>query len=422
MRITYAIENIGGLGASSLDPRNMQLDGRPPHLHALPATDHKFLRNAKLISGLASLGFLTCYLTGLAIAQDNNEPSATAVPVRVATSATADVPILLTGLGTVQAYNRVIVQPRVDGELQQVLFTEGQMVKKGDLLAVIDPRPYQAALDQASAKIQQDQANLDNAQVTLARFQQLASQDYATRQALDNQRSTVEQLKAQIAQDVAARNAAAVQLSYTELKAPLDGRTGVRLIDPGNIIQASANAGLVVINQTRPISVVSTLPQETLARVRAAMEAGSVPVDAFAQDGASWIARGSLTLINNEITQANGTIQLKSTFPNTDEALWPGQFVELRLQQQIVKGAVTVPSAAVQRGQQGFFVYVVGHGDKVEARTITVGQISDERALVKSGLAAGERVVISDSYRLEPGTRISIQTQVPASSVDPAKK
>ncbi len=295
------------------------------------------------------------------------------------------------------------------------------MVKKGDLLAVIDPRPFRAALEQASAKIQQDQANLDNAQVTFGRFQQLAAQDYATRQSLDNQRSIVEQLKAQIRQDIAARDAAAVQLSYTELRSPLDGRAGLRLVDQGNIVRATDSAGIVVITQTQPISAVSTLPQESLALVRTAMKVGSVPVEALTQDGAFSIARGTLTLFNNEITQANGTIQLKSTFPNTDEALWPGQYVEIRMQQEIVNGALTVPSAALERGQDGYYVYVAGQDGKVALRTIEVGQIADGRAIVKSGLASGELVVTSGSYRLEPGTQVSIESASPASN-DPAGK
>lgn len=329
------------------------------------------------------------------------------LPVQLAVARREDVPVFLTGLGTVQAYNTVTVRAQVDGQLQKVMFTEGQLVRRGDALAQIDPSSFQAAFEQASAKMQQDQANLSNAQVTLARDEKLAKQDFASIQDLDDQRSTVEQLKAQISQDKAAKDAAAVQLSYTKLSAPLDGRTGTRLVDEGNIVHATDSTGLVVITQTQPISVLSTLPQDDLSLVRDALKAGPVPVTAFTGDATMELGSGVLSLVNNQIDQANGTIQLKSTFPNGDEKLWPGQFVSLRLQQQVVRDALTVPSAALQRSGQGFFVYVVGAGDVLEVRQIVVGQIAAGRAIVKQGLADGERVVSSGFYRIEPGVRVA---------------
>lgn len=339
-----------------------------------------------------------------------------AVPVQAAAAARADVPIYLSGIGTVQAFNTVTVRAQVDGQLQQVLFSEGQQVKKGDLLAVIDPRPFQAALDQAAAKIQQDRANLDNARVILARFQKLASQSFETQSALDTQASTVAQLEAQIAQDEAAREAAATQLSFTQLRAPLDGRTGIRLVDQGNIVHATDSTGVVVITQTQPISVISTLAQEALQVVREAQKSGPVSVTAFANNGATNLGSGTLLLIDNEIDQTNGTIKLKSTFPNKDELLWPGQFVEIRLQQQIAKDVLTVPSSAVQRGSQGFYVYIVTPNDLVEMRSVKIGQIASGRAIIDSGVSEGEHVVTSGPYRLEPGIKVAVQDGAAAAS------
>lgn len=340
------------------------------------------------------------------------------IPVQVASAVRADVPVYLSGIGTVQAFNTVTVRAQVDGQLQQVLFSEGQQVKKGDLLAVIDPRPFQAALDQATAKIQQDKANLDNARIILARFQKLASQSFETQAALDTQTSTVAQLVAQIAQDEAAKEAAATQLSFTQLRAPLDGRTGIRLVDQGNIVHATDSTGLVVITQTQPISVISTLAQEALPVLRAAQKMGPVSVTAFTNNGATNLGSGTLLLIDNEIDQSNGTLRLKSTFPNKDELLWPGQFVEIRLQQQIAKNALTVPSSAVQRGPQGFYVYVVTPDNLVETRSVKIGQIASGQAIVDSGVSEGERVVTSGPYRLEPGVKVAIDV---ASSPSAAK-
>ena len=344
------------------------------------------------------------------------------VPVEVAAAARQDVPVYLTGIGTVQALNTVTMRAQGDGQLQKVLFTEGQFVKKGDLLAVIDPRPFQAALEQAAARIQQDQANLANAKLILSRDEKLASQDFATQQALDTQRSTVAQLEAQIAQDQAARDAAAVQLSYTQITAPLDGRTGIRLIDQGNIIRTTDTSGLVVITQTQPISVLSTLPEDDLPAVRDALKAGPVTVTAFTRDGARNLGSGTLSLIDNEIDQASGAIRLKSTFPNEQELLWPGQFVELRLERQIVKDAVTIPSAALQRGQQGFFVYVVNPDNVVEVRNVKSGDIASGRAIIESGLSIGDRVVTSGAYQLEAGVQVAVGTGASSATGADAKR
>jgi len=332
------------------------------------------------------------------------------VPVQIVTATREDVPVYLTGLGTVQAFNTVTIKTRVDGELQEVRFTEGQLVKKGDLLAVIDPRPFQAALDEATAKVEEDEANLANAKVILERDSKLTAKEFTTVETTDNQRTLVAQLQAQLALDQAAKSNAATQLSYTQLISPLDGRTGIRMVDQGNIVHATDATGLVVITQTEPISVVSTLPEDDLALVREALLVGTVEVAAFTADGATNLGSGTLSLIDNQIDQTTGTIRLKSTFPNADEKLWPGQFVQLRLLQTTERNAVTVPSQAVQRAPDGFFVYVAKSDATVEARQIKTGQIADGRAIIASGIEAGERVVTAGQYRLEPGSKISDET------------
>jgi multidrug efflux system membrane fusion protein len=338
------------------------------------------------------------------------------VPVQVATAVRENVPIYLTGLGLVQAFNTVTVRARVDGELQRVLFTEGQLVKKGDLLAVIDPRPFQDALDEATAKVAQDQANLANAQLILGRETKLEANQFVPTATVDTQRTMVTQLQQQLALDQAAKSDAATQLSYTQLTSPLDGRTGVRLVDQGNIVHATDLTGVVVITQLQPISVISTLTQDDLPQVRDALNAGSVPVTAFTTDGATDLGSGTLSLIDNEIDQTTGTIRLKSTFPNAQEKLWPGQSVEIRVVQRIQADAVTVPSPALERGGTGFFVYVVGANDIVEARPVKPGQIAAGRAVIETGLAPGERVVTAGQYRLEPGTRISVESAPPGAT------
>lgn len=335
---------------------------------------------------------------------------APAIPVEVAAAARQDVPVYLTGLGTVAAYNTVTVRTQVDGELQQIAFVEGQMVKRGDLLAVVDPRIYQAALDGAVAKTQQDQALLENAQLMLERDSKLAAQDYATRETLDTQRATVAQLQAQLAQDQAAVESAKTQLSYTSITSPIDGRTGIRLVDQGNIVHVTDTTGIVVVTQLQPISVVSTLPEEDLAAVQAALTAGPVQVTAFARESGEALATGTLLLVDNKIDQASGTLQLKSTFPNDDDALWPGQFVTLRLLARVAQDAITVPSDALQRGPDGFFVYLLRPDGTVAPQAVQPGQVADGVAVIESGLAAGDRVVTKGQYRLYPGAPVSVQT------------
>ncbi|MBN8941875.1 MAG: efflux RND transporter periplasmic adaptor subunit [Rhizobiales bacterium] len=331
------------------------------------------------------------------------------IPVEAATAVTGDVPVYFRGLGTVQAFNTVTIKARVDGQLQTVAFTEGQQIKRGELIAQIDPRPYQAAFDQAVAKKVQDEAQLGNAKLDLQRYTDLAKNNFGTRQQLDTQRALVAQLEATIRVDQGAIDAAKVQLDYTTIASPIDGVAGIRLVDAGNIVHASDTGGIVVVTQMQPISIVFTLPEEDRPEVAAAMAAGPVEVAALARDGTGVLDRGTVLLIDNEIDQATGTMRLKATFPNPQNKLWPGQFVNVRLLLRTEHGVVTVPSAAIERGPAGFYAYVVKPDATVDMRTLAVGQDQDGLAVVRQGLAAGERVVTGGQYRLQPGALVAVE-------------
>jgi membrane fusion protein, multidrug efflux system len=333
-----------------------------------------------------------------------------AIPVTVATAERRDVPIYLTGLGTVQAFNTVTVKTRVDGELVRVAFTEGQDVKAGDLLAQIDPRPFQATLDQAVAKKVQDEANLANAKLDLQRFSDLATRNFAPKQQVDTQRATVAQLEAQIRGDQAAIDSAKTQLDYTTITSPLTGRTGIRLVDQGNIVHATDTTGLVVVTQLQPISVIFTLPESELAPVHAALSAGPVRIFAMDRDSDRQLAEGTLAVLDNQIAQTTGTLRLKGTFPNKDGALWPGEFLNIHLLSRTAPNVVTVPSSALQRGPNGYYAYVVKPDSTVETRPLKVGQVSDGAAIVDDGVAGGEQVVTAGQYRLQPGARVEVNS------------
>jgi len=336
--------------------------------------------------------------------------AAAPVPVATATAQQRDVPIYLTGLGTVQAFNTVTIRTQVDGQLVRVAFTEGQEVKTGDLLAQIDPRTYQAALDQAIARKTQDEANLANAKLDLQRYSALASQDFASRQQLDTQRALVAQIEAQIQSDQAAIVAAQTQLGYTTITSPLDGRTGMRLVDQGNIVHTTDASGLVVITQLHPISVIFTLPEGRLTTIQSAIASGPVRLFAVNRDGDRPLAEGTLAVLDNEIDQTTGTLRIKGTFPNQDDALWPGLFVNIRLLANTARNVVTVPSTALQRGSDGYYAYIVKPDDTVEMRPLKVGHIGDGLAIIEAGIAVGEEVVTAGQSRLEPGARVETAT------------
>jgi len=332
-----------------------------------------------------------------------------AVPVEGMAASIMDIPIVIMGLGSVQAFNTVTVSSRVDGQIIEIAFQEGQMVKEGDLLAQIDPRPFQAALGQAKAKLSQDQAQLISAQADLGRTNQLAARDFASKQQLDTQRASVEGLNAQIQADQAAIDNAETQLSYTTIRSPLSGRAGFRLVDQGNIVRASDTGGIVQIAQLEPVSVVFTAPESDVPAINRAMATGQPQVTALSSNGKETLAEGTLTLVNNQVDAASGTIRLKAVFENRDHALWPGQSVETRLHVSTMKGVVVVPDTAVQRGPQGLFAYVVKPDATVEPRPVKVGPITGGRAVVEGGIEAGETVVTAGHYRLKPGQKVDVK-------------
>jgi membrane fusion protein, multidrug efflux system len=329
-----------------------------------------------------------------------------AIAVDTALVGHTDVPVYLEGLGTVQAFYTVTVTARVDGELEKIAFTEGQTVKKGDLLAQIDPRPNQAAYEQAVATKAKDAAMLGNAKRDFDRYTLLQPQDLASKQTVDTAHALVDQLTAQVQVDQALVDNAHTQLDYTRITSPINGRTGIRLIDPGNIVRAASTTGIVVVTQVQPISVIFTLPEEDLGAIGAAMAAGTVEVTTVARDGGAELDKGTLTLIDNEIDQPTGTAKLKATFGNLHNTLWPGQFVNARVLVRTERNALTLPTPAVQLGPNGPFTYVVKSDSTVEVRPLKIGEESGGLTVIKDGLALNERVVTSNQYRLQAGVHV----------------
>ena len=329
-----------------------------------------------------------------------------AVRVGVATVEKADFPVYLTSLGTVQAFNTVLVRSRVDGQIDKIAFTEGQLVKQGDLLAEIDPRPYQAALDQAKAKKDQDEANLANTNLDLQRYIKLG--EFATRQQLDTQRSSVSQLTAQIAADVAAISNAQTQLDYTQISAPISGVVGLRQVDIGNIVNASQQTGIVSITQIEPIAVIFTAPEDQLPDIKDAQGATPLKTIAITTDGKRPIAEGKLAVVNNQVDSTSGTIRLKAVFENKDHALWPGQSVSTRLLIRTLKDATLVPDGAIQHGTQGLYVFTVDQNSKAELRKVKVSQSIDGKSVIEEGVSPGERVITTGQFKVQPGTLVSI--------------
>ncbi len=321
----------------------------------------------------------------------------------------ADFPIVLQSIGQVQAYNTVLVRARVDGQIMKIGFNEGQMVKQGDLLAEIDPRPFQAALDQSVAKKAQDEATLANAKLDLTRYSTLAKQDFATKQQLDTQNALVLQLTASIAADTAAINAARTQLDYTTIKAPISGRAGFRLIDEGNLVNAGQQTGIVSIAQLQPISVIFAEPQEYVSRINAELAAGSPEVTVMDAEGHK-LATGRLSISDNQVDLPTGTIRLKAEFDNKDNALWPGLAVTTGLQLDVEKGVLIVPTEVVQHGQNGLYVFIIDDQNRAQVRQVKIAHQDTTTAVISDGLKEGDRVVTSGEFLLRPGSVVTIDT------------
>ena len=342
-----------------------------------------------------------------------------AVPVLVAKAATADVPVTIGAVGTTQALNTVTVRSQVDGKLLSVDFKEGQDVKKGDILARIDPVTFQASLEQAKGKKAQDEAQLANAKLDLERYQRLAATNAINKQQADTQRALVAQYTALVQSDAAAIESAQATLSYTNIVAPLDGRTGLRQVDPGNIIHASDSGGVVVITQMKPIAVVFTIPQQDVQRVNEAFAKAPLQTDALRPDSNQTVETGKLIVVDNQVDASTGTVKLKSEFPNSNLALWPGQFVNVRLTVDTLKGVTVVPTSAVQRGPNGTFVYVVSDDNKAVMRTIRVQKQDENQTVIASGVTTGERVVTTGFVQLTDGKAVTVSSDNPTDAPQP---
>lgn len=332
---------------------------------------------------------------------------ATPIVVTVTPVKRADFPVVLQSIGQVQAYNTVLVRARVDGQIMKIAFNEGQMVKRGDLLAQIDARPFQAALDQALAKKSQDEATLANAKLDLARYATLAKQDFATKQQLDTQNALVLQLTASLAADAAAIEAARTQLDYTTIKAPISGRAGFRLIDEGNLVNAAQQTGIVSIAQLQPISVIFAEPQEYVSRINEELASGSPEVTVMDAEGHK-LATGRLSISDNQVDLATGTIRLKADFDNKDDALWPGLAVTTGLKLGVDKGVLIVPSEAVQHGQNGLYVFIIDEQNRAQVRQVKVARQDTSTAVISEGLKQEDRVVTAGQFLLQPGSIVSI--------------
>jgi multidrug efflux system membrane fusion protein len=368
---------------------------------------------AFLVIGLIVAGYIVIDQMGRDRARAAAARPTPAIPVTVATAETKDIPIIVRGIGTVQAYKSVVIKTRVDGQIVKVAFEEGQFVHAGDLLFQIDPKPFQAALDHAAAAKRRDEAQLAGARLDLERYGKLIGSGFQSRQSFDQQQATVDALMATVALDEAAVETAKVNLSYTEIRAPVDARTGQRLVDLGNMVQASSPAPLVNLTQVKPIYVNFTVPQDVTDEVRRNQAIAPLTVLAYASDDKTLLSEGKLTLIDNQIDTATGTLRLKATFENTDERLWPGQFVNARLVISTKTAAITVPQRAVMQGATGYYAYIVKPDNTVERRVLEVAGMQDDMAVVEKGLAAGEKIVVDGQYRLNDGAHIKIDTAPP---------
>jgi multidrug efflux system membrane fusion protein len=370
----------------------------------------KIVIPAVLLIAVLAGGGVFASMRGSASKKAGAPPAAPSVTVVASVVAQHDVPIYLTGVGTVIAYNTDIVRSQIQGQLTSVNFTEGQTVHTGDLLAQIDPRPYQAQIDQLTANRDRDQAQLANALANLNRYTPLEQKGFATTQLLDTQKAQVSQLQNAVKADEALIEAANVQLSYTRLTSPIDGVTGIRQIDVGNVIHPTDPNGLVVVTQIEPISLIFTLPETVLPQIQQQQQKtqGPLAVLAYSQDNTIKLDEGTLGLVNNQILQTTGSIQLKANFPNKAHRLWPGELVNARLLLDTRHDGLTVPASVVQQGPQGAYAYVINPDTSVAIRSIKVAQVSEGQALIDSGLSANEQVVVDGQYKLQAGTHVTI--------------
>ncbi|WP_454647738.1 efflux RND transporter periplasmic adaptor subunit [Bradyrhizobium liaoningense] len=383
-----------------------------------------FVMTLVTLAILGGLGYLGWIVTHQQQANNRNQRPDLPVPVLAASPRIQDVPVYLDGVGAIRALNTVTVRSQVDGKLIAVNFTEGQDVKKGDVLGEIDPAIYQAQYDQAVAKKAQDQAQLANQRIDLARYEQLAASNAGSKQQADTQRALVAQTEALVKADQAAIDNAAATLSYTKIVAPISGRAGLRQVDQGNIVHASDTTGLVVITQLQPIAVWFSLPQQQIMRVNAAAAKGTLAVDVFGNDGITVIDTGKLTGIDNQVDQTTGTLKLKAEFPNAHYQLWPGQFVNVRLKVETLTQALVVPTSAVQRGPIGTFSYVIGEDNIVSAKPVTVTQQNEHDAVIASGLSPTDKVVTTGFANLSDGSKVIVgrDDQTPSADLAPRKR
>jgi membrane fusion protein, multidrug efflux system len=372
--------------------------------------NRKFLISTVLLAAAIAGGSLFHLTRAASVQQPKAPASMPTIPVVASVVTQHDVPIYLTGVGTVIAYNTDVVRAQIQGQIISINFTEGQKVRAGDLLAQIDPRPYQALVDQYVGNLERDQAQLANAQANQKRYNQLGNQGWATPQLMETQNAQVGQLQAAIKTDQALIEGAKVQLSFTRLTSPIDGVVGIRQIDVGNIISPSTANGLCVVTQLDPISLIFTLPETVLAQIQQQQEKtkGPLAVIAYNQDNTIKLGQGQLGLVNNEILQTTGSIQLKANFPNKENRLWPGELINARLLLDVRHNGLTVPAAVVQQGPNGPYAYTIGPDHTVSIRQIKVAQISDGQALIDSGLSANEEVVVDGQYKLQPGVHVAL--------------
>jgi multidrug efflux system membrane fusion protein len=365
------------------------------------------------IAAVGAVGFfLAVIIWRWAVPSNTSSVRDKGIPVRVARVARSDAPAYLSNIATVQGFNTVLVRARVDGQITRVVFNEGAEVKRGDVLVELDRRPFEAQWRAALAQKARDSAQLDNARRDLRRYQTLSDADAGAAQTLDTTRAQVAQLAAAVDMDQAQIDLARLQLTYTTIAAPIDGRTGARLVDVGNIVHASDANGLVVLTQIQPIAVTFSLPQNTLPTVRAQQGHHLLRVLAMAPRSDQVMGEGQLTLIDNQIDASTGTFRCKAVFSNPGETLWPGEFVTVRLMLEALPNAVMIPNVAVQAGPRGSYVYVVGHDQTAELRAVQVGQVLAEETVILGGLKGGEQVIVDGQFRLEPGARLDITNRV----------